>query len=467
MLVLVGCVSGSVFGAASAARAQGTADAYFEFLIARRLEAQGDHAGAQAALERATRAAKGSAEIWAELAAFHLRRSQPEEAERAAKSGLAIDQNNVEAHRALGLVYAGYADAASPRSQSPEVEAFQRDGILHLEKAAAGPTAANDLLLNYTLGRLYLRAGAPEKAIAALNRTLAQNPGSVQTRLALAQAHAAANDLTGAIEALEIIVDDEPRVAAVLGQYQERAGLLTEAAVTYTKALAVQPMSRELKFRRIAVLYEAKDYGRAAAFAADARKQHPEDARFPRLHARAAFDGGDRSGGLALLEGAARSFPRDVPTQYALADMYSDAGRGPDAERTLRTVLTIEPANANALNYLGYLLAKRGEQLDEAVDLVRRALVAEPDNGAFLDSLGWAYFRKGDLGEAEKHLSAAAERLPKNSEVQDHLGDVYARRARWQDAITAWTRALDGDGSDIDRAAVQRKINDARTRLRR
>jgi tetratricopeptide (TPR) repeat protein len=468
MLVLVGCVSGSVFGAAASAMAQGTADAYFEFLMARRLEAQGDHTGAQAALERATRASNRSAEIWAELSAFHLRRSQPEEAERAAKAGLAIDDNNLEAHRALGLVYAGYADAASPRTpQSPEIETFQRDGILHLEKAATGPTSANDLLLNYTLGRLYLRAGAPEKAILSLNRTLAQNPGSVQTRLALAQAHAAANDLTGAIESLALIVDDEPRVAAVLAQYQERAGLLIDAAVTYSKALAVQPMSRELKFRRIAVLFEAKDFGRAAAFAADARKQHPEDARFPRLHARAAFDGGDRSGGLAILEGAARTFPRDVPTQYALADMYSDAGRAPEAERALRAVLTIEPANANALNYLGYMLAKRGEQLDEAVDLVRRALVAEPDNGAFLDSLGWAYFRKGDLGEAEKHLNAAAERLPKNSEVQDHLGDVYARRARWQDAITAWTRALDGDGSDTDKAVVQRKINDARARLRR
>ena len=147
--------------------------------------------------------------------------------------------------------------------------------------------------------------------------------------------------------------------------------------------------------------------------------------------------------------------------------MYKDAGRQPDAEKTLRQLLTVEPANANALNYLGYLLALKGDRLDEAIDLVRKALVAEPDNGAFMDSLGWAYFRKGDLGEAERYLGQAASRLPRNSEVQDHLGDVLARRGRLPDAVDAWMRALDGDGGDIDRAEVQKKINDARSKIRR
>jgi len=147
--------------------------------------------------------------------------------------------------------------------------------------------------------------------------------------------------------------------------------------------------------------------------------------------------------------------------------MYSDVDRSPDAEKALRQILAMEPANANALNYLGYLLARRGDRLDEAIDLVRRALVAEPGNGAFLDSLGWAYYRKGDFGEAEKYMVAAADKLPRNSEVQDHLGDVLARRGRLPDALEAWMRALDGDGGDVDRSEIQKKINDARGKLRR
>ena len=322
-------------------------------------------------------------------------------------------------------------------------------------------------MLHFTLGRLYLRTDQTGKAVESLNRVVSLNPGSRQARLALAQAQAANKNLPAAIDTLEIAVDDDPGLAAALGQYQEQAGRFRDAATSYTKALEVQPMSREIKARRIAALFGAADLPGAAAAAADAQRQHPDDARFPRLRARALFDGGSRNDGLTVLEQAARTFPKDSNTLYQLADMYKDAGRQPDAEKTLRQLLSVEPGNANAMNYLGYLLALKGDRIDEAIDLVRKALVAEPDNGAFMDSLGWAYYRKGDFGEAEKYLGQAASRLPRNSEVQDHLGDVLARRGRLPDAVEAWTRALDGDGSDIDRAEIQKKINDARGKIRK
>jgi tetratricopeptide (TPR) repeat protein len=459
-------VVGSLAGTPPAASAQAPNDSYFEFLMARRLEGAGDFAGAQAALDRAVQASPSSAELRGQVAAFHLRRSQPDEAEKAARAALAIDDDNIEAHRALGLVFAGYADAAGARSSSPQIATYLKDAVTHLERAAKG-AATGDLVLHFTLGRLYLRTNQAGKAAESLNRVVSLNPGSVQARLALSQAHAANNNLAAAIDTLAIIVDEEPRVAAALGQYQEQAGQFRAAAASYTKALEAQPMSREIKARRIAALFGASDLAGAAAAAADAQRQHPDDARFPRLRARALFDGGSRSDGLTVLEAAARAFPKDSNTLYQLADMYKDAGRNPDAEKALRQLLTVEPTNANALNYLGYLLALRGDRLDEAIELVHKALVAEPDNGAFLDSLGWAYFRKGDLGEAEKYLGQAASRLPRNSEVQDHLGDVLARRGRLPDAVEAWTRALNGDGSDIDRAEIQKKIDDARTKLRR
>jgi len=287
----------------------------------------------------------------------------------------------------------------------------------------------------------------------------------VQGRLTMAQAYAAAKDLKSAINTLQEIIEDEPRVASALAQYQEDAGLLMDAAASYTLALAVRPGDRDLKVRRIAVLLEAKEYARAAGFAGDARKQHPTEPVFPRLQGRALFDSGDRSGGISVLEAAVKQFPKDTATMFALADIYADAGRAQDAERLLRQLLAAEPANANALNYLGYLLASRGEQLDEAIRLVRRALDAEPENGAYLDSLGWAHFRRGDLDDAEKYLEAAAAKLPKNSEIQDHLGDLHARKGRFAEAIAAWTRALNGDGSDIQRDAIEKKITNAKGKV--
>jgi tetratricopeptide (TPR) repeat protein len=289
-----------------------------------------------------------------------------------------------------------------------------------------------------------------------------QNPGSVQGRLSLAQAYASSDDLKSAIETLDLI---EPGVASTLAQYQEQAGLLKEAAANYAKALALQPMSRELKYRRAASLFGAGDFAQAAQFAADAQTQHPDDLRFPRLRARALFETGARDRAFGILEPTAKAHPKDTATQFALADMYNDAGRDTDAERTIRQLLDLEPANADALNYLGYLLAERGRSLDEAVRLVQKALAADPGNPSYLDSLGWAHYQRGDTAEAEKYLSPAAEKLPRNSIVQDHFGDVLARRGRWIEAIAAWMRALDGDG-EIDRAAVQKKINDARTRTR-
>ncbi len=446
------------------ALAQAPADTYYEFLLARRLEADGDVKGARAALDRAAAADPKSAEIRAEIASLHLRRNERAEAEKQAKAALAIDDKNVEGNRVLGLLYAAAAEAAGERS-SPQAATSVKDAITYLERAAAGTTVTADATLYYTLGRLYIRDGTPDKAVQSLTRVLSQNPNSVQGRLAMAQAYAANKDLKAAINTLQEIIEDEPRVASALAQYQEDAGQLMDAAASYTLALAVQPGNRELKIRRIAVLLEAKEYARAAGFAGDARKQHPNEPVFPRLQGRALFDAGDRSGGISVLESAVKTFPKDTATMFALADVYADAGRPMDAEKMLRQVLAAEPGNANALNYLGYMLANRGEQLDEAIRLVQRALDAEPENGAYLDSLGWAHFRKGNLDEAEKYLGAAAVKLPENSEIQDHLGDLHAKKGRFAEAIAAWTRALNGDGQDIQRDAIEKKISNAKGKM--
>ena len=456
--LLTGLVPGVCF-------AQGSAEAYLSFLMARRLEAEGDNSGALAALRRAAAADPRSAEIHAEVAGFHLRHNERAEAEAAAKEALAINPDNVGANRALGLLNAAAVEASSARDAGPQVQTQVRDAIMYLERAVrvAGPTA--DATLHYTLGRLYIRNNEATKAIDSLTRVLNQNPDSVQGRLTLAQAHAANKDLKSAIATLQEIVEYEPRVASALGQYQEEAGQLADAVESYTVALAVQPRSRELKIRRIAVLLEAKEYARAAAFAGEGRKQHPDDSRFIRLQARALFDGGDRSGAILLLEQVAKASPKDTDTLFTLADVYADAGRGTDAERVLRQIVAAEPMNAGALNYLGYLLAVRGEQLDEAIQLVQRALKEEPDNGAYLDSLGWAYFRRGNLDEAEKYLVAAVKQMPNNSEIQEHLGDLLARRGRYADAVAAWTRALQGDGQDIDKGAIEKKISSAKGKM--
>ena len=459
---LAGLLSLWVGGAVAAQ----TPGAYFEFLMARRFEAQGDYPGALAALERAAAADPASAEVRTEIAAFQLRRDRPTEAERQARQALTLDDANLGAHRVLGMIYSANVDLMNTRTPPAEIEAAARQAITHLERAAGDVAAAADIEIQVALGRLYLRTGQPEKSTAALERVVDLSPTSAQGRLLLAQAYAASGNLMSAIETLAVIVDDEPRVASTLARYQEQAGRLKEAAQSYTRAIALEPTSRGLKFRRIATVLSDRDFAQAAALAAEAQAQHPDDPRFPLLQGRALFQGGEQVRAFALLEATVKTHPDDATTQIALADLYSEGGRDADAERTLRQLIVKEPANAEALNYLGYLLADRDRSLDEAVRLVQRALEAEPGNPSYLDSLGWAHFRRGDFTEAEKYLSPAASQLPRNSVVQDHLGDVLAGQRRWGDAIAAWTRALDGDGR-IDRAAIDRKIQDARSQVPR
>ena len=133
-----------------------------------------------------------------------------------------------------------------------------------------------------------------------------------------------------------------------------------------------------------------------------------------------------------------------------------------DAERKFREVLARDPLHAQALNYLGYMLADRGERLDEAIGYIKRALEVEPYNGAYLDSLGWAYFRQNKLDQAESYLRRAADQRVRDSAVQEHFGDVLFKLGRYDEAVGAWQRALKGDGEQVDPAVIDEKIRSAR-----
>jgi tetratricopeptide (TPR) repeat protein len=142
------------------------------------------------------------------------------------------------------------------------------------------------------------------------------------------------------------------------------------------------------------------------------------------------------------------------------------------AESEFRKVLDLNPNNASALNYLGYMLADRNVRLDEAQKLVQRALELEPGNGAYLDSLGWVYYRLNKLNEAEGLFIESLQKIGKDPTVHDHLGDTYFKLGKTKDAITQWQLALkdyeagsqaDHDPGDV--ARITKKLESARVKL--
>ncbi len=161
-------------------------------------------------------------------------------------------------------------------------------------------------------------------------------------------------------------------------------------------------------------------------------------------------------------------YPADPSLLFALGEAYDRAGQRDAALAQMRAVLAVKADHAEALNYLGYAYAERGERLDEAQALLERALQVEPENGYYLDSLGWVYFKKGDLERAVKALERAEALVGSEATILEHLGDTYRAAHRAGDAAAAYRRALEASGADkgdpdvtpASRAAVERKLRD-------
>jgi len=142
------------------------------------------------------------------------------------------------------------------------------------------------------------------------------------------------------------------------------------------------------------------------------------------------------------------------------------------AEDFFRQALDIDSSNAMVLNYLGYMLADKGSKLPEALKLIRKAVEQEPMNGAYLDSLGWAYFKLGQYELAEENLRQAVERDQTDPTVHEHLGDLYEKTGRirlaaaqWQLSLTQFSRSAAADVEPADVAKLQRKLESARVKL--
>jgi tetratricopeptide (TPR) repeat protein len=142
------------------------------------------------------------------------------------------------------------------------------------------------------------------------------------------------------------------------------------------------------------------------------------------------------------------------------------------AEKYFRQVLDLDPSNAMTLNYLGYMLADKGTRLPEALKMIRKAVEQEPMNGAYLDSLGWAYFKMGQYELAEENLRQAVERDQTDPTVHEHLGDLYEKTGRirlaaaqWQLSLADYAKSASADVEPGDVAKLQHKLENARVKL--
>jgi len=114
------------------------------------------------------------------------------------------------------------------------------------------------------------------------------------------------------------------------------------------------------------------------------------------------------------------------------------------------------------LNQLGYFLAEQNKDLTEALNLIQRAVDAQPANPSFLGSLGWVHFKLGHLDEAERYLSESVRLNEASALTQEHLGDVHARRGETRQAREAWKNALSRSVEAASQTRLKEKLRTAK-----
>jgi tetratricopeptide (TPR) repeat protein len=134
---------------------------------------------------------------------------------------------------------------------------------------------------------------------------------------------------------------------------------------------------------------------------------------------------------------------------------YEKLGRFDKSVEAFELLLAIEPDHHPTLNYLGYMLADKGERLDEALVMIEKAVNADPDNGAYLDSYAWVLYKLGRYSEALAQIRKAAGRVPDDPTVVEHLGDIHAALGNAQEARDAWKQAL---AVDPDNETLKQKL---------
>ena len=463
-LLLIACLLAvPVAQAQTPAKTEAAPTAGYYFLLGRHLETEGKIDEAIAAHQRAIALEPSTAELKAELAALYARQDRALDAIQTAEAALQLDSANLEANRILGSVYAALSEQRTPLRPGEDVSQYPAKAIAALEKASRD---GGDLGLNLLLGRLYVQTRAFDKAIPPLRRVIDEQPGYSEAAWLLATALENTGESEDAIRVLSVALQFNPRFfrgQLRIAELNEKLGRWSEAADGYALAQKVNARAgEELTPRRAAALINA---GKAE----DARDLLKTLAAAPKadvgvlyLYAVAQRQSDDLIGAEATAKRLREAAPTDPRGMYVLAQILDAKGDAAGAEASLRELLVRDPQDATALNYLGYMFAERGARLDEAVDLVQRALKIEPDNPSFLDSLGWAYFQQGRLELADRPLTDAAAKLPTSSVVQDHLGDLRFKQGRYAEAAAAWERSLAGDGESIDRTAIERKLRDAK-----
>jgi tetratricopeptide (TPR) repeat protein len=450
-----------------------------------------------------------TAKLYSALGYTYEQEKEYKKAIEAYRHAVEMDRDNLDAIRGLAqnLMNDGQINAALDQ---------------YKVIADANPEDAQTYL---RMADLYRRTGRFDQALESLKKAESMVQDSIEVPFQLSSIYEAQGRYDEAGQELKQLLDKTAKsdgnytqsertnrgvFLEHLGTIYREQGNTTAALDTFRKMLPLGDDNSVRGYQEIIDTYrDAKEWPQATAAAKEAVTKLPNDRGLKMVYASQLADSGQVEEGLKQVKSLLKGTNDDREVYIALSQMYSRLKRWPEAEEAInkadqlsttpedkryttfvkgsvyerqkkyeeaeaafKQILANDPNNAMTLNYYGYMLADRGVRLDEALGMIKKAVEIEPANGAYLDSLGWAYYKLGKYDQAEESLSKAIRHTPNDPTVQDHLGDVYQKTGRlrmaaahWERALQEWNKTISAEVEPTEVAKTQKKLESARIKL--
>jgi len=445
------------------------------------------------------------------LAALYDELKRPKDAAAAYQAALEQDPNNTDAERGLAAALAA----------SGQMEAAAKVNAQILQSDPQDPQAL------IREGEIQRQKGDYEQALTTFKKAEAQLSNDKDPELIYNEAltYAGLGRFDDSVKAVKQLLtltasqdgkytDDAQRNRAallqLLGTVARQSGNTDEAIDAYQQMRSLGgDYSARGSDAEVDTYREAHQWAKALQVAAEAARAMPTNHDVQLTYAVQLADAGKLDEGLKLAQAQLAGTPDDREVYFDVAEMDVRAKRWKDAshafdqagalavtpddkvnlyyyrgdaalreklydeaELDFRKGLALDPDNASIENDLGYMYADRGIRLDDAVTMLKKAVNADPQNYAFLDSLAWAYYKQGQYAMAEDYERRASQRMKGDPTLLDHLGEIEARNGKLQQAIVDWNQSLQeystslaADADHADVARVQHKLESARVRL--
>ena len=228
----------------------------------------------------------------------------------------------------------------------------------------------------------------------------------------------------------------------LLGQQQISSGLLDDATASLSRIRLDGSLGQPAMIALADLANDRERFDEAILILDEAIRLNPNDGYLYKQL-------GDSHRRARQYRDASKAYRSALELGHGTSDTHRNLGmvleqmnKDDSAEKHLLTAIEMNPADAFAMNYLGYWWADQGRNLDDAIALIERAVELRPDSGFFIDSLGWVHYRLGNLQEAVAYLEQATALEPADPEITGHLGDVYWRLGRHDEARFKWRYAL-------------------------